>query len=499
MNPQGRDVRVTGPDDVAVTGATLDSRRVRPGDLYAALPGFNVHGADFAGSALEAGAAAILTDPDGVDRIGPASVPIVISDNPRAILGELSASIYGTAGSAPILFGVTGTNGKTTSTYILDALLRDVGYRTGLIGTIETRIAGKAVASARTTPESPDLHRLLAEMRASGVSACSMEVSSHALALHRVDGARFDVVGFTNLSQDHLDFHDTMEDYFQAKALLFDPVRAGRGAIVVDDAWGARLARETTLPVVTISSTPRPGGDVDYWIEEVDGPRFTLVHRGGERMRTSSPIAGDFNVTNTALALVMLLEGGVSRTTLAELTPQVAVPGRMEIVSDANPRVVVDFAHTPESIARALGALRAEQESLGSDGSRLIAVFGAGGDRDRAKRRDMGKSAVLGADVAIITDDNPRSEDPAAIRAEIRAGADDALAQHPGTQIIEVAGRKSAIARAVGLAGARDVVLVAGKGHEPGQQIGDTVHPFDDREEVRRALAALPGTDRPDR
>jgi UDP-N-acetylmuramoyl-L-alanyl-D-glutamate--2,6-diaminopimelate ligase len=483
-----------------VTGVTLDSRSIRPGDLYAALPGANVHGARFVGAAIALGAVAVLTDPAGAALIAlnEITVPVLVVPQPRGVLGDVAALIYGQASQALTMLGITGTNGKTTTAYLLDSALRALGCVTGLIGTVETRIGQDRIKSIRTTPESSDLHALFAVMLERGVDTCTMEVSSHALSLHRVDGVRYDVAAFTNLSQDHLDFHGSMEDYFLAKASLFTPRRAVRAVVCVDDQWGQRLAREASVPVVTISSRPEVVAD---WQILTTGPGesdFELV-AGDRRLSLRSGLPGDFNRTNTAVAALVLLAAGHPIGSLqAALAADPHVPGRMERVvlgsinggdqSEAGlgdlPLAVVDFAHTPDAVVAALKALR--HSTAGS----LVAVLGAGGDRDRGKRASMGAAAAAHADLVIITDDNPRSEDPAAIRAALLGGAVAQLrstASVPG-RAREIADRAAAIREAVAAAGVGDTVVVLGKGHESGQEIAGVVHPFDDRTHLRAAL-----------
>ncbi|GAA2037902.1 UDP-N-acetylmuramoyl-L-alanyl-D-glutamate--2,6-diaminopimelate ligase [Pseudokineococcus marinus] len=513
---------------VRVLGATLDSRAVRAGDLYAALPGARVHGADFAAAAVAAGAACVLTDPAGAGRAAAAGAPVLVTPDPRAVLGDLAARVHRTGvhappGRAPVLLGVTGTNGKTTTAYLLEGALSALGRTTGLVGTVETRVAGEVVASTRTTPEAPDLHALLGRMERAGVEVAALEVSSHALVLHRVDGVVLDVAAFTNLSQDHLDFHDGMEDYFAAKASLFTPERSRRGVVVVDDAWGERLAREARVPVTTVTTRPgaRPGEDAD-WVAldpqvESTGTGFVLAGPEGARLPLRAPLPGAFNVANTALAAVVLLEaapllpGATTPDALAAgLARAGGVPGRLQVVAPSRPaggsgaprvpRVLVDYAHTPDAVAAALEAVRPSARG------RRVAVVGAGGDRDRGKRGPMGAAAARHADVVVVTDDNPRSEDPAAVRAAVLAGATapqpDGSAPggapgdaRPAPQVLEVADRAAAIRAALDAAGEDGTVLVAGKGHERGQEVAGVVHPFDDRDEVRAALDALLGPD----
>lgn len=474
--------------DTAVTGVTHDSGKVQPGDLFAALPGALTHGVRFADEAEAAGAVAFFTDPDGARRLRTA-LPVLVVDDPRARLGELAAIIYGRPADDLLMLGVTGTNGKTTTTYLIESGLRAAGHRTGLVGTVETRIDNQRVASVRTTPEAADLHALLAVMREQGVTACVMEVSSHALVLGRVDAIVFDVAGFTNLSQDHLDFHRDLEDYYAAKAALFTPLRSRRGVVCVDDEYGRRLAAEAGVPVVTIA-TRDDAGAADWVVVKREVSRsgrstaIELEHDGRRAVSVSAPIPGDFNVANAVLATVMLLEAGVSGRDAARGMAQCpGVPGRMESVQSTGafePLAVVDYAHTPEAVENVLRALRP------STRGRLIAVLGAGGDRDPHKRPLMGAAAARHADVVIVTDDNPRSEEPAAIRAAVLSGT--AGAGRP-VQVREVADRRQAIAAAVDASGgADDTVAVLGKGHEQGQEVAGVVYPFDDRLVLRQAI-----------
>lgn len=497
----GRPTPLAAPGgDVLLRGVTLSSRAVRAGDLYAALPGARAHGASYATAAVEAGAVAVLTDPAGAELIaagGAAGVPVLVVPAPRAVLGDLAAWFYGDPGRRLATFGVTGTNGKTTTTFLLDAALRALGRTTGLVGTIEIRVGDERVVSTGTTPEAPDLHALLAVMLEHGVQACSMEISSHALAQHRVDGLVVDVAGFTNLSQDHLDYHHTLEEYFLAKAQLFTPAHAAAGVVCVDDAWGARLAGLATVPVTTVRTRPAEGAEpaADWQVvatRRADAGRTELDVLGPTGPVTlTCPLPGDFNVANTLLAVAMLAVGGVDVADAARAVAGAgAVPGRMERVAGpgapGEPLVVVDYAHTPDAVAAALRALAGQ-------GRPLVVVLGAGGDRDHDKRPRMGAAAALAADVVVVTDDNPRSEDPADIRAAVAEGA-RAEAERTGAVVVEVAGRRRAIAEGVARAWGGGVLLVAGKGHETGQEIAGVVHPFDDRLVVTEELRAAAGT-----
>jgi len=488
---------------VSVTGVTLDSRAILPGDLYAALPGFHVHGATFASGAVAAGAAAVLTDDPGrriIDEAGGLPVPVLVRADPRSVLGAVAAAVYGKPAESLTLFGITGTNGKTTTAYLLESALRGLGVSTGLIGTVETRIGTTRLPSVRTTPEATDLHAIFALMHEAGTRAVVMEVSSHALSQHRVDGAVYDVALFTNLSQDHLDFHPTMEDYFAAKAQLFTPEHSRAGVVCVDDEWGQQLAGSSAVPVTTVTSSRRRTAD---WVVE-RGPWPAFRVRGeGAVLDLRCHLPGEFNLVNTAMAAVALLVAGHPLPDVrAAMAEEPLVPGRMERVTrtgkggagaHADPRCIVDYAHTPDAVEAALTALRPTTPG------RLIVVLGAGGDRDRGKRRGMGSAVARLADDVLVTDDNPRSEDPGTIRAAVLDGARQLVGSGGvGPSVHGVrAGRGPAIREAVRMARssgdpAANTVLVLGKGHEVGQDIGGTIHPFDDREALRAALDGSP-------
>jgi UDP-N-acetylmuramoyl-L-alanyl-D-glutamate--2,6-diaminopimelate ligase len=477
-------LQVTPGDGVAavtVTGVTHASGEVRPGDLYAALPGARRHGADFIAAAAAAGATAVLTDPAGAPVAAAAGLPALVTADPRAALGTVAAAVYGDPTAELTVIGLTGTAGKTSTAYLVESGLRAAGMTTGLIGTVETRLGDLVVDSVRTTPEATDLHAMLAAARERGVTAVVMEVSSHALAMGRVGGVRFAVGGFTNIGLDHLDFHADAAEYFAAKALLFD----GRCAVEIlnfDDPALGPLRRDDT---VTFSAAGDPAAT--WWATDVraDGyaQRFTADGpRGAVPAWVSLP--GRHNVANALLALAALVAVGVDADTAARGVAACAgVPGRLEQVSAPGPVLgVVDYAHKPDAVVAALAALRG---LAGERGGRLLCVIGAGGDRDRGKRPLMGAAAAGGADVVVVTDDNPRTEDPGEIRAEVRRGAQRVGA---AATVLEVAGRRRAIDEAVGLARPGDVVAVLGKGHERGQEVDGVVQPFDDRIELAEAL-----------
>ena len=456
-----------------VTGCTLDSRAVQPGDLYAALPGARAHGADFAAAAAAAGASAILTDSAGAGRCAAYDLPVLVADDPRGVLGAVAAWVHDDPSAAMLVLGVTGTNGKTTTAFLLDAGLRAAGHTTGLLGTVVTRIGETAVPSLRTTPEAPDLQALFATMRERGVTAVAMEVSSHALALGRVDGVRFDTSVFTNLSQDHLDFHPSMAAYEAAKAALFTPARSRRGVVDIDDAAGRRLLATASIPITTYGEQGQwRAADVDL---RADGSTFRLVGPGVD-VPASVRLPGAFNVSNALAALACLVVAGIPiADAVRGIASLAGVPGRMERIDAGQPfTAIVDYAHTPEAVTTLLAAVRA------LTGGRVVVVLGCGGDRDRGKRPLMGRAAVQGADLAVLTSDNPRSEDPNAILAEMA----------PPGAIVEP-DRRRAIELAVRGARSGDVVVVAGKGHESGQEISGVVTPFDDRQVLREALLAV--------
>lgn len=482
-------------DEDVVSGVTLKAQEVVPGDVFAALPGSRVHGAVFAGRALERGAAAILTDPDGAVRVDDADVPVLVHERPRDVLGAVSSRIYGDPSRSLDLIGITGTAGKTTTSYLVESGLMAQGRHVGLIGTVETRIDGRRTPSALTTPEAPDLQALLALMVERGVDSVVMEVSSHALALGRVDGCRFAVAGFTNLSQDHLDFHGDMNDYFAAKARLFaagSAVRAAAAVVCIDDRWGGHMSGVARgappLPTATVAIGPA-SGHADWTagpatLSAAGTQRFSLRGPHGGDTVADLPLPGRFNVGNALLAAGLLDCAGISPATSVRGFAGVAVPGRLERIDRGQPFLaVVDFAHKPAAVEAVVGTLRAQTSG------RLAVVVGAGGDRDAAKRPLMGEAAARGADFVVVTDDNPRTEDPAAIRADVLAGAHGVPAAERG-RVVEAAGRAFAIETAVAWAAVGDTVLVAGKGHETGQEIDGVTHPFDDRDVLAAAMDA---------
>ncbi len=482
--------------DVEVRGMAVGSADVVPGDLFAALPGLRAHGADYASAAVAAGAVAVLTDADGAARILAMGldVPVVVTDRPlRGLVGELAAWLYDEPATEVTTVGVTGTNGKTTTTYFVEAALRRHHERTAVVGTVELRVGEETIESPRTTVEAPVLHALFAMMRERGVTACAMEVSSHALALERVSGLRVDVAGFTNLQRDHLDFHGDMEGYFADKARLFAPERAARAVVCVDDEWGVRLAAEARIPVDTVATREDSAGraTADWLVHEADigldgvGSSFRLTGPDGVDVAATSPLPGLVNVSNAAVAIVLAHRAGVPLAdAVAGVGAATAIPGRMERVverTDGWPLCLVDYAHTPDALVLALEAVRPITPG------RLVIVLGSDGDRDRGKRPIMGRIAAQLADVVVVTDENPRSEPPETIREAILAGARELRPDL--REVYEVAPRAAALRVGTLLAGPRDTVIVTGKGHEPTQEIAGVFHRYNDRD-VYRAVHA---------
>jgi UDP-N-acetylmuramoyl-L-alanyl-D-glutamate--2,6-diaminopimelate ligase len=428
---------------------------------------------------------AVLTDPAGRQGAIASGLPVLVVADPRARLGEVAAWIYGEPSDKLLLIGVTGTAGKSTTTYLLASGLHAAGYQTGLIGGVETRIGDSAAVSVLTTPEATDLQALLATMVERRVGAAAMEVSSHALALGRVAGSHYDVAIFTNLSQDHLDFHASMDEYFAAKSELFTPKYARAGVVNVDDRRGRELAAQAPIPVTTFSAEGRRAADwraVDVR-SGADGSTFRVIGPGGVEADGSVALPGGFNVANALAAIVALVETGVSlAAAVAGVAACAGPPGRLERVDRGQDfTVLVDYAHKPGAVEALLTVMRAVTQGS------LVVVLGCGGDRDRGKRRLMGSAAARLADVAILTNDNPRSEDPLAILAEMMAGAIE-VPQNERAQVVVQPDRAAAISLAIASAGKGDVVIIAGKGHEHGQYIGGAVIPFDDREVAAEAL-----------
>lgn len=474
-------------DGVEISGVTLSTADVQPGDLYVGIQGANSHGASYAAQAKESGAVALLTDAAGATIAEGSGLPIVLVESPRGALGEISAWVYRTREHPPLLFGTTGTNGKTSTSYLLEGILKQLGLVTGLSSTAERHIGDLTVVSRLTTPEASEMHALLARMRESGVRAVAVEVSAQALSRNRVDGIVFDVVSFANLSHDHLDDYSDMEEYFQAKVALFDPDRAKRGVVSLDTPWGERVVGEARIPVTTVSATP---GVVAEWnavvTEETAAyTAFTLTGPESRSLSTRVPLIGWHMAANAALAIVMLVEAGFELEAIGQALDEdggivAFLPGRTERVSgDRGPTVYVDFGHSPDAFLKALDAVRTVTTG------KVIMVFGADGDRDASKRHDMAKVAAFGSDLLVITDHHPRFEDPASIRATLLEGV--ALSGST-TEVIESSPPEKAIRVAVSRAVEGDSILWAGPGHQDYRDIEGVRTPYSARDEAREAL-----------
>ncbi len=480
-----------GDPSVDVRDLAYDSRRVAEGTLFFCFPGEKTDGHDFAPAAVEAGASALV-----VERPLDLDVPQAQVEDARAAMAPVAAAFNKDPTSELTVVGITGTNGKTTTAFLVRHLLESAGRQCGLLGTVRQIVGGQVEEVERTTPEAIDLQRTFARMLESGDDGCAMEVSSHALVLHRADAIHFAVKVFTNLSQDHLDFHADMEDYFAAKRLLFSgeggapliELEGGISVVNLDDSYGQRLAGELSTgdggDCVTFSAA---GGDADLSARGVtfdpSGSRFLCLSPDGE-IEVQTPLPGDFNVSNALAALAVAYALGLDlREAAAALASAEQVPGRFESIDEGQPfGVIVDYAHTPDSLENVLGAARR------LTGGRLISVFGCGGDRDREKRPLMGRAGAELSDVAVVTSDNPRSEDPGAIIEQIREG----IPESPHAEVLIDADRRAAIASALGRAEEGDLVVIAGKGHEQGQEFEDGRKiPFDDRDVARDELRKL--------
>jgi UDP-N-acetylmuramoyl-L-alanyl-D-glutamate--2,6-diaminopimelate ligase len=474
-----------GDQQTGVTGLAYDSRSVRPGDLFFSVPGMVTDGLRFAPVAVQQGASAVMAE-----RSQDLGIPELVVSDVRRAMARAAAEFYGRPSDGMTLLGVTGTNGKTTTVFLLESILRAAGYVTGLIGTVETRVAGQIRPGIRTTPESVDLQALLADMRAHDVKTVAMEITSHGLALHRVEGLKFAAAAFTNLTQDHLDFHAGMEDYFEAKRSLFQPGRVERAAVNVDDPYGRKLKGSIQVPCIGFGASEdadvRPAG------VELSPARTEFVAvSDAHELKISTSLIGAFNVSNCLAAAATALQAGIEPAAIEQgIADLQAVPGRFESIDAGQPySVVVDYAHTPDSLDN---VLRAARRLAQSSGGRVLCAFGCGGDRDRGKRPLMGAVAARNADVVVVTSDNPRSEDPEAI---IEAIVEGFASVRPGGADAVLPDRREAIDRVLSMARPGDVVVIAGKGHETGQQFGDRTIPFDDRD-VARALLADRGWER---
>ncbi len=480
----------SGPDAL-VTGIALHTGLVQPGDLFAALPGANRHGIEFWASATEAGATAVVTDAAGA-RLLPERTPGIVLENPRAHLGAIAAEIYGTGdvGSMAIA-AVTGTNGKTSTAFLLDALMRGLGWTSALSTTAERVVAGVAYTSTLTTPEAPDIHAMLALAKEQGVSGLAIEVSAQALEKNRLDGVKVDVAGFTNLSHDHFEDFGNMDAYLAAKSALFTPERSAKAVICVDTSWGLALARRARVPFWTLGGARSAGvGDVPHWryvIAGIQGDTTTFSVSGpeGDAIELSAPIIGEHMVANAALAAVMLILQGVPPADMTKaMGPGTAgipvfVPGRVERVSGpTGPEVFVDAGRSEDAYRATLETLRSRTKG------KLVMVCGTSGNRDASKRPLMGATAARLADVVIVTDDDPRREDPAVIRAGLLEG----VRLVEGSVWYEIPDPSEAIRHAMSLVGEGDTVLWSGPGSQNYRDIAGQKVPYSARDEARAAL-----------
>jgi UDP-N-acetylmuramoyl-L-alanyl-D-glutamate--2,6-diaminopimelate ligase len=477
---------VSGKLEGSITGISMNTSDLRPGDLFVAMPGLKTHGAKFAGKALELGAVAIVTDSAGLPELSEFSAPVLLLESPREHLGTLAAFVYGnTPDVMPKLFGTTGTNGKTSTTYILEAMLRQLGEVTGLTSTAERHIAGKVIVSRLTTPESTEMQSLIACMREQKVTSIAVEVSAQALTQLRVDGLIFDVAGFTNLSHDHLDDYADMDEYLKAKAQLFQPERAHRGVVCVDSNYSDSFLALCSIPTVTVSTDAQKAPDFLVTVtDELPGlTKFVVTLPDQSVIRSQIPIIGAHMASNAGLAIAMLIQAGFSPERIQaaiEAGVDCYLPGRTELVSKPGaPAVYVDFGHSPDAFLNTLAAVR--KVTAG----KVIMVFGADGDRDASKRPAMARVAAERSDVLVITDHHPRFEDAASIRAELLKAA---LASKPSGEIYEVSPPEAAIVKAVSLAKPGDAILWAGPGHQDYRDIRGVRTPYSARALAREAL-----------
>lgn len=488
--------------DTVVTSAAIGSHEVRPGGLFCAVPGTNAHGATFA---VDSVATAVLTDAEGARILQDANLPLLVVDDVRKWMGAVSAAVYGHPSDDLKIIGITGTSGKTTTTYLVERALM-TQHKVGIIGTTGTRINGEPVATKLTTPEAPTMQALLARMRAAGVTHVVMEVSSHALELGRVKGMNFDVVGFTNLSQDHLDFHGTMDAYFAAKSRLFlehqgDAAELPQAVICVDDEWGSRLAQlvsDQAGQPTTLSSTSTVPATWNVSTVNVtpSGRQDVVVNSTNGTLHYSIGLVGSFNIPNSLLAIATCAAIGMDPEVAAQAIATVQVPGRMQAVDEGQDFLaVVDYAHKPGAVAAVVNTLA---DYLPNPEGRIGIVLGAGGNRDHEKRPMMGREAAKVADAIFVTDDNPRDEDPAPIREQIMDGVLEAVASRGGKnsrgeriETENIGDRAEAIQAAMAWARPGDAIVVAGKGHETGQEVRGEVHPFSDVQVLEQALKEL--------
>jgi UDP-N-acetylmuramoyl-L-alanyl-D-glutamate--2,6-diaminopimelate ligase len=477
---------VSGNPSLTVTGISMNTADLRVGDLFVAMPGLKTHGANFAQKALDLGAVAIVSDAAGLELIGQVDVPTLRLAEPRKHLGNLAALVYGNLPSVmPKLFGTTGTNGKTSTSYILEAMLRQLGETTGLTSTAERHIAGEVIVSRLTTPESTEMQALIARMREKHVDSVAIEVSAQALTQLRVDGLKFDIAGFTNLSHDHLDDYRDMNEYLEAKAELFTPERARRGVVCLDSDFAPQFLALSKIPTMTVSSRSEVPADFNVRVtSELPGlTHFTVTLPSGSEIVSSIPIIGAHMASNAGLAIAMLIQAGFAEEHIAEALKNGVdcyLPGRTELVSPAGaPAVYVDFGHSPDAFLNTLKAVRKVTSG------KVLMLFGADGDRDATKRPAMAEVAVQNSDILVITDHHPRFEDPDSIRKTL---VDHAKAARPAASVYEVSPPEKAIVLAVSLVEPGDSILWAGPGHQDYRDIRGVRTPYSARALARAAL-----------
>jgi UDP-N-acetylmuramoyl-L-alanyl-D-glutamate--2,6-diaminopimelate ligase len=480
------DLKIANAGVAQVTGISMNTADLRSGDLFVAMPGLKSHGALHVEKAVAAGASAVLTDTKGLELIGNCNVAVALLENPRLKLGELAAYVYGNSPDVmPKIFATTGTNGKTSTTYLIEAILRQMGKVTGLTSTAERHIAGEVIVSRLTTPESTEMHSLIARMREQKVTDVAIEVSAQAMTQHRVDGLVFDVAGFTNLSHDHLDDYGNMENYFQAKLALFKPEHSRRGVVCLDSEYGQKFAEQSKIPHVTISSHAEKQADWKVRVTEETPTHtsFELSNSSGQQLISSIPIIGAHMAHNAGLAIVMMVQAGYSLELIGKAISSgidVYMPGRTERISgESGPNVFVDFGHSPDAFLNTLAAVRKVTSG------KVIMLFGADGDRDASKRPAMAEVSAAACDLLVITDHHPRFEDPASIRKTL---VEAAKAFRPDLKVIEVSPPEDAIRKAISFAEPGDSILWAGPGHQDYRDIQGVRTPYSARAQARAAL-----------
>ena len=465
-------------EEFEITGICSDSRHVQNGDLFLALPGAMRHGIEFLDQAISKGAKAVISDSAGFE-IARSKIASIKVENFQNLPVTLTDWLYDFPSKSMALFGITGTNGKTTTTYLLSEIFKLAGLKSGIIGTVAIDIAGEQIPAQKTTPSGDEIVSILAKMRESKISHVAIEVSSHALSQNRVSGLNFASVGFTNLTQDHLDYHGNMENYFQAKRSLFTEKYSSNAFINIDNNFGRRMSEEAGIKLEKLSLKEHADWNLKILKETGAKRQISISGPHGVQFDSETNLLGEFNLENLLLAVAIAINSGIDAAIVTLAIPQLkGAPGRLELVIDEPFQAYVDYAHTPDAVARVLEAVK------GVNAKRIIGVLGCGGDRDRTKRGAMGSALNRGCDIPIFTSDNPRSESPEKIIDEMVTGL---TLKKDAELIVE---RKSAIRRAVEIAESGDLIIVLGKGHETGQEILGKIEPFNDRSELMEAIGA---------